>query len=77
MEKQLQVLFEFQRFMRENSLSEVIRETEARYGPAGPIPLSDDWLEGVAAAGEPINNSRAQPEGSFPNDKRKNRKNPV
>ena len=53
MEEKLKALFDFQRFAQEDALAALIRETEARYGAAAPLPLSDDWLEDVAAAGDP------------------------
>ena len=52
MEEKLKALFDFQRFAQEDALAALNRETEARYGAAGPVPLPDDWLEGVAAAGD-------------------------
>ncbi|MBR1659622.1 MAG: hypothetical protein IJ705_04835 [Oscillospiraceae bacterium] len=61
MEEKLKALFDFQRFAQEDALAALIRETEARYGAAGPVPLPlplpDDWLEGVAAAGDPAHSA--------------------
>lgn len=48
MEEKLQQLFDFQNFLQNPRLAELIAETEKRYGKA----LSDDDLEQVNAAGE-------------------------
>ena len=51
MERRLKALFAFQRFEKRPKLDAVIRETLERYSD-GPVPLSDEMLEHVAAAGE-------------------------
>lgn len=50
MEKMLYRLFDFQRFSGNDRLAEIIADTEKRYGTA----LSDDDLECLSAAGEPV-----------------------
>ena len=63
MEEKLKALFDFQRFAQEDALAALIRETEARYPASGPVPLPlpDDWLEGVAAAGDPARSAGTRP----------------
>lgn len=48
MEKILKALFDYQRFENNNRLTAIIEETVAGYC----VPLSDDDLEFVTAAGE-------------------------
>lgn len=50
MEKTLKRLFDFQKFSENPRLAEIISDVESRYGNA----LSDDELEWVNAAGEPV-----------------------
>lgn len=50
MEKTLYRLFDLQRFSGNDRLAEIIADTEKRYGSA----LSDDELERLSAAGEPV-----------------------
>ena len=50
MEKLLKDLFDLQRFARDPALQAVIDEVEERYGIRA---LTDDELEGLAAAGDP------------------------
>ncbi len=66
MEEKLRALFDFQRFAQEETLAALIRETEARYGAAAPLPLSDEWLEDVAAAGAPAHGVAQRPAGPLP-----------
>ena len=49
-ERQLQRLFDFQRFEKNSRLENMLLDTEHRYCSA----ISDDDLEYVSAAGEPM-----------------------
>ena len=49
MEKALKRLFDYQRFADNKRIADMIADTESRYNA---VPLSDDMLELVSAAGE-------------------------
>ena len=49
MEKTLKRLFDYQRFADNKRIADMIADTESRYNA---VPLSDDMLELVSAAGE-------------------------
>ncbi len=49
MEKTLKRLFDYQRFADNKRIADMIADTESRYNA---VPLSDDMLEFVSAAGE-------------------------
>ena len=51
MERLLEALFDYQRFARNDALQEVIDGVEMRY--SGVVPLADEQLDFVAAAGAP------------------------
>ena len=68
-EEILKKLFDFQRFEQEEMLAALIRETEALYNTAGPVLLSDDWLEGVAAAGDPASSAGISPTEPYADNK--------
>ena len=49
MERMLSRLFDYQRFANNKRIADMITDTESRYNA---VPLSDDMLELVSAAGE-------------------------
>ena len=51
MERLLKALFDYQRFERSEALQEIIDSVETRY--SGIVPLMDEQLGIVAAAGAP------------------------
>ncbi len=53
MDRSLKKLFDYQRFARDPHLEKLIEDTERRYAGAGIVPLEDEALTRVAAAGSP------------------------
>ena len=63
MEQKLQQLFDLQMFMENDTLAELIRDTESHYGtkkvtPISRVALSDEDLEELYAAGSPYEKER-------------------
>ena len=53
MDRSLKKLFDYQRFAREPHLEKLIADVDRRYADTGIVPLEDDALAYVAAAGAP------------------------
>ena len=53
MEKRLKALFDYQKFIQNGALNDLISDVESRYEEAPPVLLSDDSLSLASAAGEP------------------------
>ena len=60
MEKALKRLFDYQRFADNKRIADMIADTESRYNA---VPLSDDMLELVSAAGEADMQGRLKKDG--------------
>ena len=60
MEKALKRLFDYQRFADNKRIADMIADTESRYNA---VPLSDDMLELVSAAGESDIQGRLKKDG--------------
>ena len=60
MEKALKRLFDYQRFADNKRRADMIADTESRYNA---VPLSDDMLELVSAAGEADIQGRLKKDG--------------
>ena len=53
MENHLKLLFDFQKFMQNNALNQLISDVDARYAESAPVPLDDADLRLASAAGIP------------------------
>ena len=53
MEKRLKALFDYQKFIQNSALNNLISDVESRYTEASPVLLSDESLSLASAAGEP------------------------
>ena len=60
MQKMLKRLFDYQRFANNKRIADMIADTESRYNA---VPLSDDMLELVSAAGEADIQGRLKKDG--------------
>ena len=60
MEKAFKRLFDYQRFADNKRIADMIADTESRYNA---VPLSDDMLELVSAAGEADIQGRLKKDG--------------
>ena len=60
MEKALKRLFDYQRFADNKRIADMIADTESRFNA---VPLSDDMLELVSAAGEADMQGRLKKDG--------------
>ena len=53
MENHLKLLFDFQKFMQNDALNQLITDVDARYAESAPVPLNDEDLCLASAAGIP------------------------
>ena len=54
MEKRLKTLFNYQKFVRNEALNNLISDVESRYQEGSAVLLNDESLSLATAAGEPV-----------------------
>ena len=54
MEKRLKTLFNYQKFVRNEALNNLISDVESRYQEGSAVLLNDESLSIATAAGEPV-----------------------